>query len=499
MPFSPILQPRGQAHAFAASLTVLALTCSCGHDSANGVAAGDANDAGDASDANPAQRRGDSGIDATLADAANALDGGPAVDAAPPPCSGPGSSPDGWSTYGHDAQRTSASNGCIHGSLTETWRYGGKVADAGFAPLLRNAIGDTSALYVHVSATAPTVDRVGAADGKQLWRYKGPADYDTGNWLTLGLGYVMANDDGIYLLNTADGGLKSTSGVDWWGQSAADDARFYVVTSTHGDGPGAFVGAWDVTKNLVWKANQQGGCNPPVGDENGALAVHGGVVFFAPRYALGSMSGIADGGTFAVASGVYAFDAALGSPKWSMPTSPQSSISVGDGHVYLIEKGPALVARNETDGTIAWSTPLSASSQTIGSQPPVVALGRVIIGTSTDALAFDAATGKAAWSTPIKRAALHGNDGASINFVSCPSAGEPNASPITTTMAAALASGTLVVAGADALHVLSLATGIEQGAYPLVQATNPIVIGDRVYVMVSTAAAGSQLLALQSH
>src|SRR4051794_39003967 len=30
---------------------------------------------------------------------------------------------DGWLTYGHDARRTSASDGCVNGPLDTSWRY----------------------------------------------------------------------------------------------------------------------------------------------------------------------------------------------------------------------------------------------------------------------------------------------------------------------------------------------------------------------------------------
>ena len=461
------------------ALVVVAMSLgACGSDSTT--------DSGDAGIA-------DAGSDVTVQGDA------PSSDSPPPPCSGPGANPDAWATYGHDARRTSASNGCIHASLTEAWRYGGNGGDAStFVPGIYNAIADRDALYVHVAFSAPTVDRVAATDGTRAWRFKGSADYDTGNWLTLGLGYVLADDDGVYLINIADGTLKTTSGVDWWGQTAVDEQRFYVVTATHGDGPGAFVGAWEVAKGLTWKANVQGGCMPPVGDENGALAVDKGVVFYAPRYEIGNASfGVGDGGTFAVPSGLYAFDAATGTSKWSVPTIPRSSISIGDGHVYLVEDGPALVARSVVDGATIWKAPLTVGAQTIGAQPPLVALGRVVIGTSDHVLAFDAATGKAAWSMPLVRAAIHGNDSATINFVSCPSAGEPNASPVTTTFAASTASNTLIVTAADAIHVLAIDSGVELGTHPLAQATNPVIVGDRLYVVASSTV-GTQIVALKS-
>ncbi|HEY6459780.1 MAG TPA: PQQ-binding-like beta-propeller repeat protein, partial [Polyangiaceae bacterium] len=335
---------------------------------------------------------------------------GPAGDArtdaseAGAPCSGPGANPDAWATYGHDARRTSASNACIHTSFTEVWRYPAAGADAAIPPYPLNEIADDASVYVHIQYTGvPTVDKLSAADGSLTWRYNGHADYDGDNWLSLGLGYVMVDDDGVYLINSQDAGLKSTGGVDWWGQNTVDPDRFYVVTTTHGDGPGAFVGAWDVAKGLIWKANQQGGCSPAIGDENGGLAVDTGVVYFAPRYELGTASGVTpDAGTLTFPSGVYAFDGAAGTKKWSVPTSPASGISAGNGMVYLVEGGPALVARSETDGSVAWSAPLGdAGADSVGSSPPLLAQGLVIVATGEEVLAFDATKGTPAWSTPL--------------------------------------------------------------------------------------------------
>ena len=423
----------------------------------------------------------------------------PRVDMTPPPCSGPGSAPDAWYTYGHDARRTSTSNGCIHGGFKELWRYGGVMTDMGYTPGYYNAVADTTAAYLHASGIGvPLVDRVDVGNGQRVWQYKGSADYDTGNWITVALGYVMVVDDGVYVINGSDGKLKSGGGVDWWGQNTADDQRFYLVTTTHGDGPGAFVGAWDVAKNLVWKANQQGGCMPPVGDENGGLAVDNGVVYFAPRYEVGnSMFGVGDGGTFMVPSGLYAFDAASGTKKWFTGLDPRSAISAANGFVYVVEDGAALVAYKESDGSMAWRAPLSVPRTSVGAQSPLVAGGLVVVATVDHVLAFDATSGAAAWSNPLKGAAAPGFDNV-INFVSCPSAGEPAASPVIAKLAAASASATLVATASDGIHTLSLATGAEVDKDTQhTAAYNPIIVGDRLYVLESSPT-GVQLVALQS-
>ena len=469
----------------------------CGSGSGNATSAGDAG--GPAEDATADATAGSDGSGVAETGASDAGVDAREGEAGPPaPCSGSGPSPDPWSTYGHDARRTSASNACIHPSITELWRYPAPSTDGGYPGSPLNAIADDTAVYVHLQLSAPTVDKVAAATGTQVWRYQGGADFDNGNWLTLGLGYVMADDDGVYLVDAEDGGLKSTSGVDWWGQTAADTSRFYVVTTTHGDGPGAFVGAWDVAKNLIWTANQQGACMPPIGDENGGLAVDGDSVFFAPRYEVGSPGGILpDGGGFAVPSGLYAFDAATGSKLWSVATSPDSAISAGGGRVYLVEPGPVLAARSEKDGTVAWSTAIAAMALSVSTSPPLLAAGLVIVATSDHVLAFDAATGKAAWSTAVQGAGQHADDQATVNFVSCPSAGQPMATLAPTTLAAATASGTLVVTGTAGLTVLSLASGTLLGSYALSGAIDPVLVGDRVYVL-APGQTGEEVVALQA-
>ncbi len=78
------------------------------------------------------------------------------------------------------------------------------------------------------------------------------------------------------------------------------------------------------------------------------------------------------------------------------------------------------------------------------------------------------------------RAPFPANTGTLINFLSCPSANQPVSAPLSTTLAAATASDTLVVTGSDAIHVLSLATGIEQVQVAIANAFDPIIVGDRV-------------------
>src|SRR4051794_34182175 len=59
---------------------------------------------------------------------------------------------DAWTTYGHDARRTSATDACIKGALTTAWRYvpegpAGKKVKAVF-----NAIAQSDAAFLQWSA-----------------------------------------------------------------------------------------------------------------------------------------------------------------------------------------------------------------------------------------------------------------------------------------------------------------------------------------------------------
>ena len=166
------------------------------------------------------------------------------------------------------------------------------------------------------------------------------------------------------------------------------------------------------------------------------------------------------GVTLAFASGVYAFDPATGTQKWFQATTPTSGISAGGGLVYLIEGGSQLVARKQTDGTMAWSAAVDgrrdagagarrrpgdrrhrAGRLRLRRRRPARPPGRAPLAGAA-AQAFDlmfsggCVAGSGQWS---------GNEfGTAVP---------------TTTLAAALGSGTLVVAAPDGVHVLSLSTG----------------------------------------
>ena len=446
-------------------LLVVSFVVACG-TSDNGRTAGDAAPSGNATTDGSI-----SSPDATVRDAAAE------IASPPPPCG-----TDAWSTYGHDARRSFATDACTKGPLTAMWHYQpapptGRTFETAF-----HAIAQTDGVFLQWMASDSPYTGTTAADrvspsGTRVWTFDTGTDSNFGNWLTRWNDVVILNDDGVYLLDAATGMKKSSTGVDWWGQTIGDPARLYLANMLQADGPGLFVGAVDATTKLLWQQNLHQECGHGWGDVVGGLALDGGLLFYAPSYRSGT------GETLTFPSGVFAFDAAAGTPKWSVTTvTPSSALSAGSGRIYLVE-GANLVARSELDGTQAWSAPLVAP----GGQAPVLADGKAIVATSAGVLAFDAATGAPSWTAgtvmaqaPLSTSAITNGCGKTIAV----------GGAIRTTMAASLASDTLVVTAFDGLHLLSLSTGAESWKGTLdggsADLHDPIPMGHLVYAIDST-------------
>jgi hypothetical protein len=401
--------------------------------------------------------------------------------------SAPSCTTEAWGTYGHDAQRTFASGGCVDGALTAAWHYVPTAPSGRSFEFETHAIATPDAAYLQWAATdspyigTTAIDKVSTA-GARVWTWDSGTDSNLGNWASIALGFVVVNDDGMYYLNDADGTLAGSNGVDWWGQIVPDTDRLYLVNNEHVDGPGVFVGAMDATRTVLWQQNQFGACRIDAGDEQGGLALDGGVLFYAPLYSFG------DGPMASFSSAVYAFDGATGAPKWTQPTSPVSAISAKDGRVYLVEQTsagtPALTARSQSDGSVVWQTPIASA----GGQAPVLANDAVIIAHDFDQIdAYDAATGVSRWSTMA--AGSQGFQSPLMFSGGCVNGVGTLINP-TTQLAAAVGSGTLIVAGSDAVHVLALADGTEHWSGVPANATapfrDPVIVGSTVYMMDST-------------
>lgn len=398
---------------------------------------------------------------------------------------GPSCGTGAWLTYGHDAERTFASDGCVKGPLAVSWTYTPTPKANHTVNAVHHALAASDAVYLqwagsddpYIGTTA--ADRI-STSGTRVWTYDSGSDANMGNWASVSGSNLVIDDDGVYWVGIADGTSTVTTGVDWWGQTIADSAGgVWFVTTSKSDGPGLFVGELDATAKVLWSQNKQGTqCGDALGDKMGGIAIDGGVLFYAPQYSVG--------GTVqpTFASGLYAFDAVTGTPKWNVPTTPASAISAGNGLVYVIESN-AVVARSQADGSVTWTKPLAGA----GAQAPVLAAGLAIAAGSAGVSAFDAKTGADAWSTPLTGAAAKSYTMVITNGCS----GSQNlGAAIATTMAAAVPSGTLVVTASDGVHVLSLETGTDTWSGKVPGTTNvvhdPVIVGKSVYVVDSPPA-----------
>jgi hypothetical protein len=382
------------------------------------------------------------------------------------------------------------SDGCLTGPLTTKWRYVPAPPATKTLNNVFNAIAQSDGVFLAWSASDSPYLGTSAADrvdltGARVWTFDSGTDSNLGNWPTLASGDLVLNEDGLYWLDATSGSKKAGNGVDNWGQTLSDGTNLYAVNDSHVDGPGIYVGAYDATGKQLWTANTYGQCRIDAGDIAGGLALDGGVLFYAPSYSVGT------GVTLGFASGLYAFDAATGTQKFFQAATPTSGISASGGLVFLIEGGGQLVARKQTDGTMAWSV----AAPSAGTQAPIVFAGKVVIATATAVSVFDAATGTAGWSLPIQGAEAQAFDlmfsGGCVAGSGQWSGNEFGTTVPTTTLAVAGGSGTLVVTAPDGIHLVSIAAGTESWKGVPAQAMgavkNPTIVGSALYVVDSGA------------
>jgi outer membrane protein assembly factor BamB len=399
----------------------------------------------------------------------------------------------GWPTYGHDPARTFASDGNARGPFRTLWRYVPSAAPARRASYVFHALAQRDAVYVQwaskwkVQTTPNTgmtaIDRLNA-EGARVWSLESPDENDAvlGFWPTLSSNTLVMNDDALYFIDAGSGALRKNQGNDYWGQTAADSERVYIVQNHYVDGPGLFVGAYGFDGHPVWQANAfSNGCRGAAADRVGALAVKGSSVYVAAQYS------ILPGTDFGLQAGFYALDARTGARRWFTAGEPKSALSVGAA-VYAVD-GESVVAMDADTGARTWRSPLPG----VGAQAPVVvsALDRVVVATSKEVVALRASRGDVAWRFPVQGAetpritsrgeACRAGIVESTSTVSDDGIPHPSA-----TIAAALGTGTLVVTAADAIHVLDIADGrLRWKGQPkgaIGRTGNPVIVGSRLYV-----------------
>jgi hypothetical protein len=429
------------------------------------------------------------------------------------PADAPTCGTDGWVTYGHDAGRTFASTGCVRGPLTLNWLYQPPAPTLINGPnptvpctwtvsQLFNALATTDAAYLQFSAhgtcqpagyASTAADKINAADGSHVWTFNWDTDANEGYWGTLAGTQVILQNDSIHGIDSTTGTPLWGNHIDRWGQTLPDTSSVYAVNTLHVDGPGISLRSYALTSTntvsgtVLWQQNGVNLCTGDASDTNGALAMDNGTIFFAPDYQF-TVTPIP------LKTGIYAFNSATGRKKWSVATTPSSAMSTANGHLYLIENSTTLVARNQSDGSVAWTQPLNSP----GAQAPVLAAGMVIVATAGGILSFDQTSGMPDWTAPITGAATAKQFNGTVPNTTCGSGTVDDISNISTTMAAALGTGTLVVTAGSTIYVLALDTGSELWSGTLAQAVgnvhDPIIVGSSVYVLDS----GLDLFALEA-
>jgi hypothetical protein len=384
-----------------------------------------------------------------------------------------------WPTYGHDTQRTSASDGCMKGPLKAGWSYFPHgFLDSNIVSVDNTVTSGQSVFMRFTSTYGPQMDGLSTA-GQMKWTWAGPKGRDTmtQHWAAAGMGQLMVADDGLFLVDQATGMNKTINEYDDWGQVAADDKRFYINSELDSpDGPGLYTGAYSATGQAVWKQDAHKKCDG-ISEKHGSLAVDGGKLYRSGVYSNGGPP----------ASGIAVYDATTGAPGWKVATTPASAISIGGGHIYLVEDTGtvSLVARQEADGSVAWTEPLAATPAS--TQAPVVAGDLVIIATASDIRAFNAASGATAWTVPNVVAPVGDKPGSSPFNTGVCAMSIAWAAMSYSSIAAALGSGSLVVTAKDAVHIISLTDGSDLWHGTPMGITgpmrNPVIVGHTLYAV----------------
>jgi outer membrane protein assembly factor BamB len=379
------------------------------------------------------------------------------VEPVPPPapvCKG-----DAWTTYGHDAARTSASGGCVRGALRVAWKTQPKCA-IGCPAFATHAIADADSVYLAgAHGPQPTLWRADAKQGALAWKYLTGTEAVRGGWPTLANGRVILVDDGV---NSVDArtGIGHRAELDAWGESLTDGTRIYAENSWYLDGWGLYVSAFDQDLKLLWRKDYNALAKGVIVPDVGGLAFADGVLVHSAQH--GPLTG----------SGLSAFDPVTGQRRWRATVSPMSSPSIAGGRVFAIErwtgeKTDRLAARSLADGELLWARELGGAR----GPAPVLAAGLVVVHAKDGVSAFDAATGAPAWQAPVERTA------------------DPVQSA--TTLAAALGSRTLVALSKTTVHVLRLDDGsVVWSGTPVAHARkvdSPVVVGEAVYVVADGA------------
>jgi outer membrane protein assembly factor BamB len=373
---------------------------------------------------------------------------------APPPCVD-----DGWTTYGHDAARTSATGGCLFAPLRPGWSFSPRWVKGTPSHATRAVVAGDAVYVTGGIGPTPTVWRLDAKTGAIGWTYITMADATRDGWPTLAGSKVMLVDDGVYSIDAATG-RGHRGELDAWGESLTDGEHLFAENDQYWDGYGLYLSAFDLEAKLQWRRDYDALVRFFTAPDVGGLAMDGGRVVHAAQH--GALHSTA----------LTSYDATSGERVWKAAVSPVSSPSIADGRVFGIEhwRGEAvdrLVARTLGDGVLVWSHELPGAR----GPAPLLAEGRVVVHAADGVSAFERASGAPVWSAPLPRTA--------------------QAVQSATTMAAATGSGTLAVLSGRAIHLLRLGDGSEtwtaEAAPHAKRLEGPVIAGGALYVVADGA------------
>jgi hypothetical protein len=377
----------------------------------------------------------------------------------PAPAPAPSCVDDAWTTYGHDAARTSATAGCLVAPLRGSWSFSPSWVK-GTASHATRAIAADDAIYVSGGiGPTPTVWRLDPKSGAIAWTYVTMADSTRDGWPTLAGPKVMLVDDGVYSIDAATG-VGHRGELDAWGESLTDGERVFVENDQYWDGYGLYVSAFDLEAKLLWRRDYDALIHFFTAPDLGGVAMGGGRLVHAAQH--GALRTTA----------LTAFDPASSDRVWKVAVSPQSSPSIADGRTFALEhwKGEAvdrLVARSLSDGVQVWSHPLPDAR----GPAPLLAAGLVVVHARDGVYAFERGSGAPVWTAPLPRTAP--------------------AIQSATTMAAATGSDTLAVVSRNIIHLLHLSDGSEAWSAEVAphakRVEGPIIAGGALYVMADGA------------
>lgn len=244
--------------------------------------------------------------------------------------------------------------------------------------------------YLYIGGEDGVLRAINKTSGEAVWSYEAQA----------GIGSAAGFDDKRVYVLSRDGlvhGVDKSSGEGLWTFTTAGEKQWdywdmYLSTPVADDQHWLYFGSGDhhvysINKRsgqLRWKA------------KTGAI-IHGDPVLAGQKVIIGGFDGY-----------MRAFDQANGQQMWAFKTVGNSyfrageipgSATVADGRVYFGSRDYNLYALLEETGTGAWNE--RTPSWVVGK--PLVVDGVVYIAISDQpaAFAFDAASGREKWTTPL--------------------------------------------------------------------------------------------------